>query len=500
MTAINRWLICGTLTANSPLQIRTGEPEEGSGTAGEAKIWAIETDFGGRPYIPGSSLKGAVRSNLEIALGAAAQSCLSRLLGDGSAGRSSGMPLGGRAEFWDCHLSPRSPAQDLCTTFTQTRVDRPTCTADDASLRTSRATMPGTVFEVGVMVERASLDDVALLVAGLKVFDGNGTALGGGTGVGRGICEFAGLRVCRMDAADIVKWMNAETIVGWKTAIENHPLSSGEHATLDQKVQELLKQISRPAEIVARLRITFDSPFLVADATKQRNGRSREGEEVDLEPLRKPGTEEVILPGSSLHGVISAQAGRIFRTVFCGAAPTTKASAIETVFEEVFGKTGWKGALTVGDFEPIGHANIPRQDLVAIDRPTGGSADKAKFAIAAAQGPAFEGVVRLRIDFPGTRPFSAAALGLLCLVWRDAVEGDSTGGYGSRKGFGRCCFSVVSIGRAPLEYLRKMLGKSVPSPDQWLASNEEFRVVVKAAVEAFRTAARTGAARDRKAS
>jgi CRISPR/Cas system CSM-associated protein Csm3 (group 7 of RAMP superfamily) len=488
---LDRWLICGTLTVVSSLQIRTGEVEECEDE--DQSVLAIEMDFGNRPYIPASSLKGFIRSQLDTRLKGLDQGIVNSLFGaapreidDTATGRKIEVPLGGKAEFSDCHRPDGAPVIAYTVT-TQTRVDRKTRTADDASLRTARVVPPGTEFIVEVMVDRASAEDIALLLAGLKMLNGTADgALGGGTGVGRGICEFGDPEIYMMGPADILAWMQDFNRPSWAEQIKRHKLGTDDLRTISERADALSADRNAPTEIVARLKIIFEEPFLIADRTELRGGTSREGKTVVLEPLRKAETDDAILTGPTLLGAISAQAERIFRTVFPGEPVTANSPKIETVFEEIFGKTGWERALKPGDFELIGNCAVEEQDFVAIDRFTGGASEGAKFAIAAAQAPTFKGEVRLRIDFPG-RPFSAAALGLLCLLWRDGLECDLRLGYGTTKGFGSCRFELVAIDQVPLDRLKKLLGTTPPEGKDWSCANESFKVAVRAAVTAFRT-------------
>lgn len=491
--SLDRWLLCGTLTVISPLQIRTREVEECDDE--EQSVLAIEMDFGDRPYIPASSLKGFIRSQLETTLADVDQGKVNNLFGapprkkiDAATGREIEVPLGGKAEFWDCHLPDGAPAIAYAV-MTQARIDRKTHAADDASLRTARAVPPGTEFTVEVMVDRASAEEISLLLAGLETLNGTAEgALGGGTGIGRGICKFTSLDIYRMGPADILTWMKDSQRRPWVQQIKDHRLGADDRRIVKERADALLANSNAPTEIVARLKVIFDAPFLIADRTKSRGGISREGKPVDLEPTRKIGTDVLILTGSTLLGAISAQAERIFRTVFPGEFVTSNSPKIETVFEQIFGKTGWKRALTIGDFERIAGGGIEEQEFVATDRFTGGASEGAKFTIAAAQAPTFEGEVRLRIDFPSAR-FSAAALGLVCLLWRDAVEGDLRLGYGTTKGFGSCRFELSEIVHAPLEKLAEILRTQVPESAEWSSANESFKHAVRGAVAAFRNSA-----------
>ena len=159
--------------------------------------------------------------------------------------------------------------------------------------------------------------------------------------------------------------------------------------------------------------------------------------------------------------------------------------AAGNAIERLFGKTGQRGALTVGDFTLATDWDpsiIKTQELVAIDRFTGGASGGAKFTIAAANRPIMRGTISLDLD---KNKVDAAALGMLALLWRDLVEGDIAFGYGATKGYGACHVSVCTV-EAEGQTLAALLGTSVPEPGRWHSDDAEFRKAIVEAVKAFR--------------
>lgn len=67
-----RFEVSGTLTTEGPLHIGCGQTvthpnlrfEQGEGPEQQVEIGAVARDYAGRPYIPGSTLKGRLREDL----------------------------------------------------------------------------------------------------------------------------------------------------------------------------------------------------------------------------------------------------------------------------------------------------------------------------------------------------------------------------------------------------------------------------------------------------
>lgn len=194
-----------------------------------------------------------------------------------------------------------------------------------------------------------------------------------------------------------------------------------------------------------------------------------------------------IIPGSSLKGVLRSQAERIARTVAahsicrktdgpartelfrvrCPACdplvnegPLTscdkllKSSPVVTSLDEVddrhlclacqlFGSVRRGSRLRIEDARFVGDAEYKMQDFLAIDRFTGGGADRLKFDAKVLWQPSFR--VRLRLENPADWE-----IGWLLLTLRDVIEGLASVGFGGAKGFGDV---ASAIWNARLGYL-----------------------------------------------
>ncbi len=214
----NRWLVEGTLTTLGPMHIGTGdwiEPEGGWDVPKDnwlrtdkpsekepkfAKVSGLMRDDWGRPYIPGSTLKGCVRSWLESKL-TDRNEAVRRSFGYQVQGTKEG--VGGRWEFMDARMPEGKTVKPRIAA--QTAIDRVTRTADDRKLFHCEVTPAGTEFAVRIAGQNLEDEDMAVLLAALDEFKDEGGAItvggGGADGWGRMKWVRTGLRKLRRERA-----------------------------------------------------------------------------------------------------------------------------------------------------------------------------------------------------------------------------------------------------------------------------------------------------------
>lgn len=194
----------------------------------------------------------------------------------------------------------------------------------------------------------------------------------------------------------------------------------------------------------------------------------RDGVEADMLPLMSgvegakgaAGSIAPVLPGSSVKGVLRAQARRILHTIFDpdGENASEKPEYLD-LLDVLFGSMEWAGRLSVDDVyyrpeAPVSpgawlkedanalNAVTERHQYVAIDRFTGGASEGALYSarpVKRDEGERESGwePIRLALDlsnFPAAE--ERAALALLKLLIRDLEDGYVSIGFGSRRGMG----------------------------------------------------------------
>jgi CRISPR-associated protein Csm3 len=189
-----RILLQGKLEAVTPLHIGSGKPEV---EVGEVDL-PILRDPSGQPYIPGSSLKGRTRAEAErIARSKGLEVCnppdvktmcgsLKRDVEDfcivcrifGTAGRIS---VASKVRFRDAY--PTTRVEQLLER-TGIAIDRTSGTVASGALYTIEAVPAGTTFNLEVVAENLTDEELKLLLASLKSVEDS--ALGGSSTRGFG--------------------------------------------------------------------------------------------------------------------------------------------------------------------------------------------------------------------------------------------------------------------------------------------------------------------------
>ena len=455
------WRLTGTFTLLTPLHVGTGrdaeirldEDEDRMGSDKETRaqdesryVATVVRDHQHRPCIPASSFKGALAALARRVDGIdAAQH--ERLFGAVKGDKTAS----GGVEFTYLYATPDSLVQVAKTSLPQFNCEghphvanlahvsrnRDTGAAEAQRLFLSQVVPPGVVFGFECTARGLSREDMGVLL-GLLVLAGDaqdGLRLGAGKAADQGRvswqprdvwCLEAG-RLAALWASDDGRiWTDRTRVRDLKTI--NQTVASGNWLRLDS------------------LELDFHSPFLVYERTGEKKGSGK--------PNGKPRTDHAgraVLPSTSLHGALRAQAERILRTIGQPAPRTDlawdtvhdlEAVAKLDLASVLFGAPGWRSLLRCSDFVDDGTSQDITHHMLAIDRLTGGGKDSAKFSITVRDCPTLNGSLALdqtRLKaIEAKRPgVTAQVLGLLAHVLRDLDEGDVPLGYGASKGYGQ---------------------------------------------------------------
>lgn len=452
------WRLTGSFKLLTPLHVGTGRDAEirldekrmGSDKETRAQdesryVATVVRDHLDRPCIPASSFKGALAALARRVAGIdAAQH--ERLFGAAEGDKTTS----GGVEFTYLYATPDSLVQVAKTSLPQFNCEghphvanlahvsrnRDTGAAEAQRLFLSQVVPPGVVFGFDCTARGLSREDMGVLL-GLLALAGDareGLRLGAGKAADQGRvswqqgdvwCLEAG-RLAALWASDDGRiWTDRTRVRDLKTI--NQTVASGDWLRLDG------------------LALKFHSPFLVYERRKK---------EVTGDPDGGPRLNHAgraVLPSTSLHGALRAQAERILRTIgretpagyeVPGVQGLDDAGGTLDLASVLFGAPGWRSLLRCSDFVDDGTSQDITHHMLAIDRLTGGGKDSAKFSITVRDCPTLNGSLALDLKrleaIEATRPgVTAQVLGLLAHVLRDLDEGDVPLGYGASKGYGQ---------------------------------------------------------------
>jgi CRISPR-associated protein (TIGR03986 family) len=466
---VARWKIAGVWTLKSNMHLGNGfdeldDREREPGDNDDRFYSTVAKDYNEQPYIPGSSIKGALRNfaNQRMQDPAAFKRIFGCALNDE---KKQSETVAGQTEFYSAY----SIGQAEISKVSRTAIDRCLQTVVDKKLFVNETVVAGTRFSVEIVCQNLNTTDIDLLVSLLEQTNVDSSfSLGAGKSNSAGRVDWKLTKVLKFGSAEFSKWItdNTETDI-WNFASDE---------TLSRKGIAL----SEPSEAISLdVKIDFSSAFLVNEPW---SGNKPDGEP-DAKP-RKMKDGRLLLPSTSIKGALRAQAEKILRTIGDETeqghrVPAFIAGTIHTDLASVlFGATGWQAVLRISDFISASKVDLKIQHNVAIDRFTGGGLDGAKFSTQLAESPSLCGVIsidlrrlklaRAKLNKTEVTAFDSG-IGLLLLTLRDFDEGDVQLGYGKSKGYGICTANA-------LVQLRSALAANSIGTDE------------TAAIEAFRTA------------
>lgn len=417
----NHVVIAGTLTALSPLHLGSGEArlydavraQTDKGAGEMIEVAAILRDGAGRPYLPGTSIKGALRARTP------GPACVFGQVDD----KQDGEGVMGRLWIYGAEHKADGPLADLpygernggpanAFVAARTRIDRATGTADDHKLFHAEMVPAGTTFSFRAkwLTDRTGAEleeELAAVKAALApLVAAEGVALGRGGRHGQG----------RMRLSDVTA-----TLV---------PLDGTK-----KLLTEWTLEPPAPKTDIVRLKLTGDGPYISIDSSKrQRGGKANENdpEANILRPL-KSGKDTSALTGPALLGALRARAAWLDGGEDDRDKVYKPGDALSAT-ERLFGVTGRRGLLAVAEISVVDPGTPQVFTSVKLDRFSSAPIDGALFSVEAFVDPVFE--VALRLETRDTEPVPEDARALFDKLLEDVEAMGLMLGHGGARGFG----------------------------------------------------------------
>ncbi|WP_020558177.1 RAMP superfamily CRISPR-associated protein [Thiofilum flexile] len=432
-TKYRRVIIRGVLTLKSDLHIGTGgvyfyegrkNPE--TGQLEQHEVSAIALDVSGKPYIPGSSLRGLLAS-----LTPPKSPQYRRWFGDPRGHKEDHGEMGA-LRVYDATLEGEAATHFM----SRTSIEPVTGTAAQHQLATHQRVNAGAKFKVEIgfdtrpdeSAELITDADIQALLTLLQRL--NGEQIGTGKSVGQGLLEWEldSDGVSALSDTSLQRWLQAslegdepKEIRGFYQNLSFRDIALGGSTGW----------ITEDFKLIARSPILINDPHLVED---------KEGTPklvFSHYPDKETGSFTAIIPGSTLKGWFLARCRKILLTLNQGARETT----VDGMLGQLFGSKSSASLIRFMDAKvTFFQADEHIQTFTAVDRFTGGVKDGALYTVKALSLPedrSFEGGVMYH-----KKKLKGWMQLLLLFAWRDAEEGDLVLGWGKARGYG--CLQLLS--------------------------------------------------------
>jgi CRISPR/Cas system CSM-associated protein Csm3 (group 7 of RAMP superfamily) len=406
-------------------------------------------DAEGRPYIPGSSLRGVLRAHLErearLLVDDSEPLCRS-LFGETPHGDENGGSRAGRLRVFDASIAEDTRAH----TDIRDHV-RISCRygAAQSGAKFDQEVAGAARLEFRLVYEGDSAKDgeLLLLQEAIRSLESEELSCGAKGGLGYGRIRLEETRYTDFDRTQpesLAAWLNCRLgePMAYRSEFAWPPATPGDRAIQGTTSQSKLEPYCR---LDLALTIHFEGPVLArapvppidrGKAALDANRRDHDVEKglltADRAFVRTGKDGAYYLPAASLRGVLRHQAERIATTVL--GAP----AAAGDLFGEINETSPHKGLIEVNSGKLVGSGKPVYLDHVAIDRITGFAADSRKFATCGLQSPSFETGIRLRFHRQNLHLVALAGF-----VLRDLLDGMLWCGGGTSRGYGYMKSAIV---------------------------------------------------------
>jgi CRISPR-associated protein Csm3 len=367
----NRWEISAKLTLVTPMRIGGGQ-NAGAYSLSQAPVmlsYDAQTEIA-EPFIPGSSLKGVLRSTVErivrtfnekeACIGVGNKKTDRVLCGEYDVCSVFGsQEAGASIRVQDAHLSSVMGNKGVLE-------ERPHCSTEyelkaghyvmkkknnkvpKTQLRQEEIVASNTSFDIKINLDNADEKDVGMIILALNEFNHKRCHLGGGVSRGNGFAEVFGIRVKRKIVSS-----NPEKLF----QIETESIDPYHFCDVAKKYLRKLRKIDDRMEVERR---DFDVYYKAYKGTESEGTFVVKYNVETLTDFQMPGADEVtvtsrgvpVIPGSTIKGFLRHKL----------IADRVPADTVDEIFGSVKGNNQHRGRIIVSDAYP--ESDFPGNDKI----------------------------------------------------------------------------------------------------------------------------------------
>lgn len=425
---LRRVIIKGTLTTCSPFHTGTGEIENSSNSDDSLPVNVVAKDAQEKPYIPGSTIRGFLRHQVEdselkyFLFGHARQSAEST-----TEGRI------GALRVYDAVFT--NDFQRLLQT--RNSIEPVIGTAKQHHIYTEEYVPTGSTFSLELQLEsvESSIDQAALETIMGSLERINQIPIGKSTSIGQGHMEWNPAVAIAISKNDILNWLKqtGKKSPGalWKNLLKKRTISYKKNNSIFQTNEKHLVPLDWKS---LRYQLINVGPLLINDpldpevkANDTNNERSQNAP--NLVSMKRG--NEYLLPGSTMKGWFRAHCRRVLLTITQG----TREDHVDELIGQMFGSATTDGNASLIRFDdatsPVTGAH--EQTFTAVDRFTGGVKGSALYQIkAVSSGHIFAAAIHIN-----EKKIKDWMKLIMVHAWSDALRGDIRIGWGKSRGYGQ---------------------------------------------------------------
>lgn len=472
-----RLRIHADLTLISELHVGSGKSAEigertsdRNGETSTALYDAICLDYQQKPYLPGSTLRGVLRS---LALSCIDDSdWVNQLFGQQQSSDNAGCRLRVHDAFIQSMPETKNYSNSRMTESDKHLpsriahgivIDPVRQVVDEHKLFQFEVIPEGTVFSVIVEGDDLDRNTVLLLCQLLKHWQKQRVAMGRNHLKGNGLVECLTTRIEVADQHSINAWLAGEAddfYKEWVVPSEVDSFAPRDQAALSYQFESIGMMLVNDPDIV----------------------KKKSDDHTPQQVFAQLENGQAVVPGKAIKGLLRSHARKIMATLLVNQGVSLKeaSNVADQALSSVFGSSEEASMLSFTNALSASKSpRVKKQAFIAVDRFTGGVKEGALFHVEGTLNEAFTGdIVFINRTKSGSGKDDVTKnwwKGLLSYVVRDMMEGDGYLGWGKSRGYGRFKLSQFTINGKTIQRWEEVTTLAPEAElKHWLAAFQHF--------------------------